>query len=68
MNEYLKEDQLHLVHPKFRKLVEEAVKAGEKVPYTVICLSDRQLTPEEMKHIAELNKIYNFDGMDFDPN
>lgn len=61
MKEYLKKDQLHLVKPKFRKMVEDAWGNGEEVPYGVVCLSDKELTTDELKQIHELNEIYKFD-------
>ena len=47
--EILGRDELHLVRPRFRAVVEEAWARGENVPRSVVYLSDRELTAEEIE-------------------
>lgn len=43
-------EELHLVRPKFRPIVEAAWLAGKDVPYGIIYLSDRMLTRAEEEY------------------
>ena len=50
----LRPEEINLVRPRFRKTVRDAIKRGEKVPYSVTLLSD---TPPTAKVIAWAQKI-----------
>jgi hypothetical protein len=63
MKKYLTLDQLNLVKPKFRKLVETVLKDGEKVPYGVVYLSDKSSTEQDIERACELNKIYKWENV-----
>jgi hypothetical protein len=51
---WLQKEQLHLVSPKFRKMVSDAWDRGENVPYGVIYLSEVPPTPEDIEWVHKL--------------
>lgn len=56
MKKFLQKDELHLVNPKFQELVKKAWDNNEKVPHSVIYLSDAPLTQKDIeygKYLAE---------------
>ena len=59
----LGKDQLHLVKPMFRKMVQAAWDRGEDVPYGVVLLSDEPPTEAELVRTREVAKKYNLDNL-----
>ena len=51
---WLRENEINLVRPKFRKTVRAAFSRGEKVPYGVTLLSDAPLTADEIAWAKEI--------------
>ncbi len=52
----LQKDQLDLVRPKFREMVQKAWNNNEDVPYGVVLLSDEPPTEEDIARVKELIK------------
>ena len=55
MQKYLNKNQLHLVKPKLRKMIKDALKNGEKIPYGVVYISDKNISQRELQLINNLN-------------
>jgi hypothetical protein len=51
---YLQKNDINLVKPKFRKMVQEAWDRGEDVPYGVIYLSDRETDAKDIEIVKDL--------------
>jgi hypothetical protein len=63
MQKYLNKNQLHLVKPKFRKMIKDALENGEKVPYSVVYISDKKISKRELQLINDLNIKYKWEDV-----
>lgn len=53
-NRLLQRDELHLVDPAIRPIVEAAWANGEDVPFGVTYVTVRELTEHEQQHALEI--------------
>ncbi len=53
-NKILKRNELKLVDPKFRNIVLDAWKKGERVPYGVVYLSSKKPTKKDIERAKEI--------------
>lgn len=57
----LQEKDLDKVAHRFRDMVLEAWKRGEDIPYSIINLSDKNITQKELDRVDEIVKFYNLE-------
>lgn len=51
---YLQKNEINLVHPKFRKLILDAWKGNEKVPYGVVYLTYNKPSKKDIKIVKKI--------------